>query len=365
MGQDRTGRRPPPLSSPHPGTPSPAAPARSRACPGRGPPAGCWGQRGVRPGGWGPGHHPAPLLSPHLRLHAWRQTPTQQPRSWLGTPPGSHQRPTHSLCRSSEELRRRPPSKSCPSSCSLSSTLSSFGAVASPFTGAERSGGTEGCWCTARPAAGQPRPCLDSARGSWPARRAPSPWALSRAAMPPAGLPSRARCVGARELGAAVPRAPGRTAELPPPTHGRAGLLLRLLLGSLLRGQLLLGLVHLGLLLLRASSAGLLHRLELGPQHPRLEPGVDLRRLLHHLLVGFVAADLAGRLVTVWLCLSPRTSPHSGPRRLPPPGPSTFFSVATTSVFFCRIWEVTCRVPSSSRALRHLFTSCEGESEPG
>lgn len=49
---------------------------------------------------------------------------------------------TYSLCNgSSEEPQPSPSSEFCPPSCSLSSMLSPFWDVASPFTGAERSGG--------------------------------------------------------------------------------------------------------------------------------------------------------------------------------------------------------------------------------
>lgn len=55
---------------------------------------------------------------------------------------------TYSLCNgSSEEPPPGPSSEFCPSSCSLSSGLSPFWDVASPFTGAERSEG-RGLWDT-------------------------------------------------------------------------------------------------------------------------------------------------------------------------------------------------------------------------
>lgn len=41
---------------------------------------------------------------------------------------------------------------------------------------------------------------------------------------------------------------------------------------------------------------------------------------------------------------------------------STFFSVAMSSLCFCRCWVVTCRVPISSNASRHFFTSWWGVS---
>lgn len=70
------------------------------------------------------------MSSPHSEGLVRRRPP------WL-RPPGN----TYSLCNgSSEEPHPGPSSEFCPSSSSLSSVLSSFWDVASPFTGAERSG---------------------------------------------------------------------------------------------------------------------------------------------------------------------------------------------------------------------------------
>lgn len=73
-----------------------------------------------------------------------------------------------------------------------------------------------------------------------------------------------------------------------------AGLILRQLSGSLLP-RLFLHLLAIGPFLLGSSFVHLLESLNFRPQDPRLEPGVDLCCLRHHIFVGLVPANLASR----------------------------------------------------------------------
>ena len=73
----------------------------------------------------------------------------EQPAQWApsqeAAPVAAAPGDTYSLCKgSSEEPHPSPSSEFCPSSCSLSPALSPFWDMASPFTGAERSGWERG-----------------------------------------------------------------------------------------------------------------------------------------------------------------------------------------------------------------------------